>query len=270
MLHHQISGTARGTDPTLVFVHGLTCAGDDWKFQTQTLADSHRCVCVDLRGHGQSAHLPAPYDMETLAGDLVALLHALNIERSILVGHSMGTRVITAAHLQAPERVHGLIYVDGSKQADGDPEFAANAFRARVADDTATGAFVEAMFGAMFIDRSERQTRASIMQRAADMPSATLRTLLANLLAWDAGRMVSAISQVKIPVTVLQSTNVDENRVRRCLDAGASTAYLELLKQHMPQSDIRVVPDSGHFTQLDAPEAVNQAIQQMSAALASR
>jgi pimeloyl-ACP methyl ester carboxylesterase len=269
LIHHQISGPDNNPDtdskPTLVFVHGLTCAMDDWTLQTQALADSHRCICVDLRGHGQSAHLPPPYDMETLAGDLVALLYSLDVRRSILIGHSMGTRVITAAHLQAPERIHGLIYVDGSKQAAGDPQVAVETIRSKLQDDSTVSTFVRSMFGAMFIDRSDAVTRDVIIQRAVDMPAATLRTLLSNLLAWDAGRMVAAISQVHIPLTVLQSTNVDENRVRRCLEANESTPYLSLLKQHVQQCDIRVVPDSGHFTQLDAPESVNNAIREMSA-----
>ena len=46
-------------------------------------------LTMDLRGHGQSMHFDGPFDMPTMAGDVAALVHALDINSAIIAGHSM-------------------------------------------------------------------------------------------------------------------------------------------------------------------------------------
>lgn len=266
MIHYDQTGSNR-TNPPLVFVHGLTCAADDWQKQLDALAPTHRCISVDLRGHGRSAAMRPIYDMETLAADVVAILRQHELRNSVLIGHSMGTRVITAACLQAPEYCAGLVYVDGSKQASGDPQAAAAAVVGKLSRDADVPAFIGNMFAAMFTGNSDDDERQSIIDRAVAMPPSVFRALLTQLLQWDAGRMISALQQVDIPVCVVQSTNVDENRVRHGLSAGQTTPYLQLLQQHLRRVDIQIAADAGHFTQLDAADHVVRAISALAAAI---
>lgn len=266
MIHHQ-SSAVHQDKPVLVFVHGLSCDGSDWQAQQRHFEASHQCICVDLRGHGQSAAMSGPYDIETLAADVVALLHKLNIQRSILIGHSMGTRVIAAAHIQAPEMIHGLVFVDGSKQAEGDPLACKQAILDRIGDDAQVGPFLRNMFGMMFTADSDPARRDHIIQRAVDMPPALLKALLSNMLAWDAGRMASAYSLIKVALTVVQSTDVDQQRKRHSLTENQSTRYLEFIRKTVPHARRQVIANTGHFTQIDAAAAVNNAIEQLLVAL---
>ena len=70
-----------------------------------------RCVALDCRGHGESAkpHDPAAYSRAAMAGDIVALLDHLGVERADLMGYSMGARLSLAAALSAPGRFPLLI-----------------------------------------------------------------------------------------------------------------------------------------------------------------
>jgi pimeloyl-ACP methyl ester carboxylesterase len=70
-----------------------------------------RCVALDCRGHGESAkpHDPAAYSRAAMAGDIVALLDHLGVERADLMGYSMGARLSLAAALAAPERFPLLV-----------------------------------------------------------------------------------------------------------------------------------------------------------------
>ena len=70
-----------------------------------------RCVALDCRGHGESAkpHDPAAYTRAAMAGDIVALLDHLGVQRADLMGYSMGARLSLAAALLAPERFPLLI-----------------------------------------------------------------------------------------------------------------------------------------------------------------
>jgi pimeloyl-ACP methyl ester carboxylesterase len=260
MIHYDIRGDEGSW---IVFVHGLTCDGTDWAPQVAELSGRHRCVTVDLRGHGRSAALPPPYDIDTLAGDVAGLMHGLAIENAVLVGHSMGTRVITAVALQVPERVHGLVFVDGSRQGHGDPIQAQAAILEAIGEGERQHAYVGGMFDAMFTSRSDPATRTKIVDRALSMPAERFRALVSNMAAWDAGRLEPALAQVVQPVHVVQSTNVTPQRRRLTLSANERTPYLEMLAARLRNVTLEIVPDTGHFTQLDAAETVTRAVAAM-------
>jgi pimeloyl-ACP methyl ester carboxylesterase len=70
-----------------------------------------RVIGLDQRGHGESAKLydPADYTRDKLAGDVVALLDHLGLDRVDLFGYSMGTRTALQAAILAPDRISNLI-----------------------------------------------------------------------------------------------------------------------------------------------------------------
>lgn len=94
--------------PTIIFVHGWTCAAEFWKLQIEALRGERRVVAFDLRGHGQSER-PAngDYSIETFADDLDAVIRATvpKGERALLVGHSLGAMTIVAWAGENPELV---------------------------------------------------------------------------------------------------------------------------------------------------------------------
>ena len=257
MIHYQTSGAG---DNWLVFVHGLTCAMSDWCAQTDAFEDSYRCLAVDLRGHGESSAMGGPLDIETHGSDVVQLLGSLEIEKAVMVGHSMGTRVIAAACVQAPERVGGLVFVDGSLQGRGDPWLAGETMSKTLANDAEVPGFVQNLFSMMFTEHSDPALRKDILHRASQMPVERLREQLRLMMMWDAGRFATVMSQIKVPLCVVQSTTVNADRKRHSLAAGDSTGYLKTMTRLAPHATQQVIPDCGHFTQLEAVEDTNSAI----------
>jgi pimeloyl-ACP methyl ester carboxylesterase len=71
-------------------------------------------VALDHRGRGGSAGHPGPFGLPAHAGDLLAVLDHLGLERAVLVGHSMGAFIATNAAELAPERVAALVLIDGA------------------------------------------------------------------------------------------------------------------------------------------------------------
>jgi pimeloyl-ACP methyl ester carboxylesterase len=100
--------------PPLVFVLGFACSHEDWARQVETLARRHTVLTCDLRGHGTSPGVPSACDIETFGADVAGLLRVLQLESVVLVGNSMGCRVVLQAYRDAPDRVAGLVLVDGS------------------------------------------------------------------------------------------------------------------------------------------------------------
>lgn len=103
-----------GTDgPTIVAAHGITANHLAWVAVGEEVGRSVRLIAPDLRGRGRSASLPGPYGMAAHARDLVAVLDAAGAERGIVVGHSMGAFVAAVAAARHPDRVAGVVLVDG-------------------------------------------------------------------------------------------------------------------------------------------------------------
>ena len=92
-------------------------------------------AAVDLRGRGDSAGLPGPFGIARHVADMVAVLDALGMRRSLIVGHSLGAYVASALATAHPDRVAGLVLVDGGLTVPGseeaDPEAFLEAFLGR-------------------------------------------------------------------------------------------------------------------------------------------
>lgn len=85
--------------PTIVLVHGWTCAIEFWTLQIQALQDEFRIVAYDLRGHGKSAPSSGgDYSIDAYRDDLESVLLATvpEGEKAVLVGHSLGAMTIVA------------------------------------------------------------------------------------------------------------------------------------------------------------------------------
>lgn len=105
----SIDDTADG--PPVLAIHGITANHRAWGLVASLVPGP--VVAPDLRGRGGSGTLPGPYGMAAHAADCVAVLDALDIERATVVGHSMGGFVAAVLAHRHPERVAGLVLVDG-------------------------------------------------------------------------------------------------------------------------------------------------------------
>lgn len=81
-----------GDGPPVVFVASWSLPSDSWAYQMLALSEAgFRCVAYDRRGHGRSDDPGRGFDFDTLAGDLAAVMEALDLRGATLVGFSMGT-----------------------------------------------------------------------------------------------------------------------------------------------------------------------------------
>lgn len=109
----------------LVLVHGWAASSAFFSPQVEGLCETHRVVCVDLRGHGRSAG-GAPFTIDRLADDLAVVLRALEIRDALAVGWSMGALVLWRMMARSPEaagRVAGLMVVDMSPKVRNDSDW---------------------------------------------------------------------------------------------------------------------------------------------------
>ncbi len=102
-----------GTGPLVVCVPGLGDVRASYRFLTpQLVAAGYRVVTLDLRGHGDSGVGWADYHDTAIAGDVLALVHALDAGPAILLGNSYGGATVAYAAAVDPAAVRALILLD--------------------------------------------------------------------------------------------------------------------------------------------------------------
>ena len=115
-IHYQTAGEG---PISLVFVHGWLCDHTYWSEQFDHFVEEYRVVALDLAGHGESGSDREAWTMSSLGSDVVAVIEDLDLDRVVLVGHSMGSAVIVEAAKQARDRIISLVAVGGFIDLDG-------------------------------------------------------------------------------------------------------------------------------------------------------
>ena len=243
-----------------MFVHGFLCSHEDWRHQIQFFSKTHEVAACDLRGHGQTPGRPHECSIEHYGGDVMALVNNLELPNPILVGHSMGCRVVLEANRIAPERIAGIVLVDGSRTGSGDPA-AAEADARRQINERGYKAWAEDLFRQMFFQSTPATER--LIARAVRQSAEIGGELWPRSVRWDAQTLETALAAVRAPVLVIQTTTRDlASGKRGPMQPGQSTPYLDLLRKNLRDVRIEVLPGLGHFPQLEAPERVNRLLEE--------
>jgi pimeloyl-ACP methyl ester carboxylesterase len=108
-LHYAQQGPTSG--PAVVMLHGFTDSWFSFSRVLPLLPADLRVIVPDLRGHGDSERPATTYRVSDFAGDVIALMDALQVPKAVLVGHSMGSFVARKVNELAPERVSRLVLV---------------------------------------------------------------------------------------------------------------------------------------------------------------
>lgn len=259
-IHHIVTGD--GTPP-VVFVHGFACGHSDWNAQVAHLSPRHCCVAVDLRGHGASPGTAADCSIERYGADVAEILRALDLPPSVIVGHSMGCRVVTEVALQAPDRTKALVLIDGSQFA---PAMEA-VLKATFAQPDGFETLAGTLFQEMFTARSDPATVENIVARARRLPRAVGEKMLTDLQRYDVHRLVASLGSLRVPVMAIQTTFSNEKRQRSTMRQGQTSPYLDMLRAAVPSVRTEIIDDTGHFPQLDAPAATNALLDSFLASL---
>lgn len=128
--------TAGGTP--VVMLHGGLANSDYFGNQVPALAQHHRIILVDSRGHGRSGRNTQPFSYDLMTDDVVALLDKLGIPRAQIVGWSDGAIIGLDMAMRHPDRVDRVFAFGANTRTNGlkpdvehDPTFARFIARAR-------------------------------------------------------------------------------------------------------------------------------------------
>jgi pimeloyl-ACP methyl ester carboxylesterase len=248
-IEYQVYG--RG-DPAVVLVHGWSNNANYWDGQLDALKSKYTVVTLNLAGHGASGKDRSDWSIENYGADVAAVAHALPNGHVVLVGHAMGGIVALEAARRIGARVSGIIGVDAFKSI-GAPPMSKAQFAELVQPFRSD--FIVHMHEFVAAYLFTTNAAPSFVRKVADdmalaSPQVAIPSL-EGLYRYDAD---AALKEVHVPIIAINSDlrmQTDETRIRK----------------FAPTFRAIVVPGSGHFLMLEAPQRFNPILLQAIASL---
>ena len=254
--------SGRPSAESVVFGHGVLFSGRSFAAQVARLRDRYRCVTIDWRGQGRSPAAESGYDMDTLTQDVVRVIDVLRLGAVHYVGLSMGGFVGMRLAARRPDLVRSLMLLDTS----AGPEDPASAARYRLL------ARIYRLFGM-------KPVRSRVEPILFSPTSLADRRLRVEIDAWleqlgstdrvgtkkaiygviDRLPIVGELDRIVAPTLVVVGADDVATPLRESKELVARIAGARLA----------IVPDAGHSSSIEQPEAVADLIEQFIRRLSS-
>jgi len=215
-------GATVGQDVPVLLLHGGLANSDYWGHQIPALAEHHRVIVMDSRGHGRSTRNAEPFGYALMASDVIGLLDHLGIPKVAVVGWSDGAIIGLSLAMNHPERVTRLF------------AFAANSDPGGVKDVDKSPVFRE------FIARAEKE-----YDRLSPTPGLykgfveEISHMWASQPHWTAADLAA----IKVPTWIVDADH----------DEAIKRENTEFMAGAIPDAGLLIQPEVSHFSMLQAP-----------------
>lgn len=254
--------------PTLLCLHGITQTAHSWDEVADDLSHDYRVLCLDQRGHGDSAWAPdGDYTRQTQAADLDAITDALGVSRVLLAGMSMGGMNAITFTARCPDKVHALIIVDVSPEIQRQ---GVEHIRSFIQASDELDSFEEFVQRAHQFNprRSLENIRSRLSHNLKQLPNGKWtwkydKALRSPTRAFQASAAVSLwddVHAIRCPTLIIKGGESD------ILSAESATK----LQQAIPGSRLAVVSGAGHSVMGDNPGEFVAATRPFLAAVSGR
>ena len=239
-----------GTGTPLLFLHGVGGDHTLWNSVAPSLAGSFRVLLPDLRGHGRSsAPEGSRFTFDELLADVYAVLDARDVPAAHWVGFSGGAMLALRAALDRPERCRSLVLISGAAYTDAHTRAITDRLSATYAKEGPDAYALRLLKDLYYPDWIEAHLE--VADRVRD---GMARFDVGPATAWtrsvDRFDERNRIGSVARPTLIVQAMD----------DALIDPAHGRILRQSIPNSQIRIFPQTGHMVPLERPAETAEAI----------
>jgi 3-oxoadipate enol-lactonase len=251
------SYTHRGEGPVVVFAHGLFVDHTIFDAQVADLESTHRCISLDMPGHGRSGYHEAGWTLDDIADDLALLIEEQSLGPVAFVGQSQGGMVGIRLAARRPELVSKLVLIGTSARPE-DPARLGDWHALRNTILTGSEAEREAAFtgvqkhvnsSAWLDDQAPLATKERAIMLSHDRAGVTLALDAAVIEREDTQALLANITA---PTLVICGA----------ADRATPVALSREIASAIPSAQIEILPGVGHHPPLEAPHEVAASLRQ--------
>jgi pimeloyl-ACP methyl ester carboxylesterase len=237
---YYVQRLTRGSDTSLVFIHGAGGTHRHWAHQVRGLA-SVNAYALDLPGHGRSVG-QSRTSISSYAEFLEDFVGALGLQRVILVGHSMGGAIVQHFALNHMSRAEGLVLVGTGARLRVLPRI----LEGLLSD---FDSIVDMLLGYAYAEDAPSEL---VELGKREWLANTPEVVHGDFLACDNFDVMEQLGEMRCPTLVLCGED----------DLLTPAKYGRYLEENIPNATLSIVPGAGHMVMLEQPEQVNRAIEE--------
>jgi 3-oxoadipate enol-lactonase len=256
-LNYTFDGPATG--PVVTLSNSLASNLAMWEPQLAVLTSRFRVLRYDTRGHGETEASPGPYTLETLADDTHALLQALGITRTHFIGLSMGGMIGQILALQHPTLLQSLTLCDTMSQVPAEARPLWDE-RIRTAQEQGMEPLVEPTLARWFTAPFRAQRPEVVHKVRAMIRSTPVAGYAGCCHAIAALNLTDRLKAITAPTLII----VGED------DPATPVAASRLIHEQIKGSELVILTSASHLSNLEQPQAFNDALTAFLARVAPR
>lgn len=218
-----------GSGAPVILLHGGFGHGGNWGYQVPALI-GYRAILIDSRGHGRSTRDARPFAYERMADDVLAVMDALHIEKTGLVGWSDGAAIALIVAARFPARVAGVFF------------FGCNMNPSGVKPVVALNPVVERCFARHAKDYARLSSTPEQFKAFVGAMDLMMTT--------EPDYSARELSGISVPVAIVQSEH--DEFIRR--------EHAKYLARTIPDAELVILPGVSHFAPLQRPAQFNRAV----------
>lgn len=254
LVWHYVEG---GQGEPIVFLHGLPESWFSWHYQLTNLMTDYRVIAIDLKGYGQSDKADGDYTAANVAEEVVALMDLIGLGKFNLVSHDWGTAVSDNIAGNHPDRIVRFVRMEcpvHRLDPANHPQFAllqnqqlATAMMMN-SDDFVRGIYTRMTVQTVLEEDLSRIVEEFSRPGVAQAVPRYFRDMGGSRQTFE--ERLAIFGAMDFPVLLLQADS----------DPNQPAWYFEGATDLFPNAELQWVENSGHFSELEQPEAVTEAI----------
>jgi len=256
--------SGKHTQPVILFIHGLANYLQVWQWNTMVLQNHARCIALDLPGNGLSSRGDFQYSVQFFSRIILCFMNHLRLDKVILAGHSMGGQIALQTALSDPARVDALLLFAPAGFEYYSPHEAVlfksaitlgnflNMDEVHIAQSINSSFHRKSVLAQQIIDELNQLIQRNDRSSYRRMLEKCIHSMLDHAL-------FDELPNIPQPTLVFFGEE-DMLIPNRFLHPVSTREIAERAVARMPQAEVRMFAETGHFVQIEQAAEVNKAI----------
>jgi len=233
-----------GDGPPVVLLHPFPAHHEFWLPVAESLSSRYQLILPDLRGHGESDAGDGPATMAKHAADIARILDDAQIGRAPLIGVSIGGYLLFEFWRRFRNRVAALALCNTKAPTDNAELRAGRLSAANDVLEHGTEPFLQTMVPRL-LGKTTRESRPDLVDGALRM--------MRKMSPEDIAQVQRGMADRPDSIDTLKTINVPTLLVTGDEDVSTGINEAEFMRQHIPGSQLRVIPRAGHYAAWEQP-----------------